>query len=276
MKVLMAILILVLMIGVTPAFAADSPADQQVIAPTAVKETNNDMEDGLSVTDQPDDGQVDPLDETSGYTDGYDDNGDYIGNYIVIDSSDLSGEDGDYSKELDEGNDYTVIDSSDISDQSDEVTDDYSDESDESSYNQVNSDESNDIDDYILVDSSDISDQPDDNGDYIDLLTDEQLDEIGDYAAFEIDNEFEPWGIDQLDGSFEDSADESDDGDYIVIDLNDESSETISQIDTDLPIDTGEPILVTLVNELCGVVQSTLEGVDTICAVLGNELEMIL
>jgi hypothetical protein len=222
MKLLMMILLVVLMVGVTPAFAADSSADQQTVTSTAVKETNSDIGDELSVTDQSDDIVADPS-EDSGYIDEYDDNGDYIGNYIVVDSSDasdISEEDGDYSDELNEDND-TVIDLSDVSDQSNEVNDDYSDE----------------------------------------------LDEIND--------EFEPGDIDQLDESFDDSIDELGEGNYTVIDSNDQSG-TISQIDTDIPTDIGEPILVTLVNELCGVVRSTLEGVDTICAVLGNELEMIL
>jgi hypothetical protein len=248
MKLLTTILLVVLMIGVTPAFAADSSADQQTVTSTAVKETNSDIGDGLLVTDQSDDGQVDPLDETSGYMDEYDDNGDYVGDYVVVDSSDesdISGEDGDYS-----------------------------DESDEGSYDQV-SDESDDIGDYIVVDSPDMSDQPDDNGDYIDLSTDEQSDDNGDFTAVEIDDEFELGDIDQLDESFEGSTDELDEGDYTVIDSNDQS-ETISQIDTNISIDTGKPLLVTLINELCGVVQCTLEGVDTICAVLGNELGMIL
>ena len=92
MKLWMAIFLVILMIGVTPAFAADSPADQQSATSTAVKQINGDK-DVSQVTDSSKDMVTsydvsNPADEDSSYIDGYDDDGNYIGNYMVVDPSD--------------------------------------------------------------------------------------------------------------------------------------------------------------------------------------------
>lgn len=243
MKVLTVILLLVLMIGVTPAFAASSPADEQVVASTAVKGANIDIKNVSS--------------ENSGFIDGYDD-GNYIGNYIVVDSSDTSNLPDEIADNNDQSDDnvvdlldrsedgdiYNVVGSVDTTNISDEVNEGY-----ELKY-----------DDYIVINSSDVSDRTDgDNNN-----TDESIDdENGNYRVIESYNEFE-YTFELLNEN--DDADELDGDDYIVIDSSNQLFEdkTASQIDTNVPTFTGGHLLANLVDELCGVVQSILGGLDII------------
>ena len=106
------------------------------------------------------------------------------------------------------------------------------------------------------------------------------MDENGNYIVTEVDIGSEYSGsfdIDQLNEGLDDNANELDNSNYTVIDPSDNqiSDETTSQINADVPTNS-KPLLLTIVNGLCGVVQATLERVDNVCMVLGNELEIIL
>jgi hypothetical protein len=304
MKILMAILLVILMIGVTPAFAVDSSANSQTVTSTAIKGINGDIGDTSQVTDQSNEDVVssfdasDMADGDSGYINGYDEDGNYIGNYTVVDPSNLI----DTSNNQLDDTDNSIVSSFDVSDMHDEGSD-YIDEPDISPV--VNSasidqfDEASD-DDYTvdllytpgedaiyiepdvsgyIVDESEVSDQPDENDSFDELNTD-QLDEDEYYTVTELDIEFEynelP-DVNQLNES-PDDINELNNGNYTVIDPSDDQlseNETTSQIDTNVPTNC-KPLILTIVNGLCGVVQATLEGVGNVCVVLGNELETIL
>lgn len=301
----MAVLLVILMIGVTPAFAADSSVNQQTVTSTAVKETSNDIGDASDLTG-----------EDSGYIDGYDDDGNYIGQYTVVDPSDYgetSDEDSIHADESDDA-DSSIVSSFNAPDSGENG--DYIDESDnnqmvnlasinqfdEDNNDEFNADDTNQPDnngDYLAVDelnAPDISDgnefegsgnyavnelnvpdQPDENDDQ--LIDDNQLDGNGDYIITEMCFEFEyneyP-DINQLNEDLDDS--ELCDGNYSMIKLsNDQLSEgeTAPQIDTNVSTNC-KPLLLTIVNGLCGVVQATLKGVGNVCMVLGNDFETIL
>ena len=304
MKILMAILLVILMIGVTPAFAVDSSANSQTVTSTAIKGINGDIGDTSQVTDQSNEDMVssfdasDMLDEDSGYINGYDEDGNYIGNYTVVDPSNLI----DTSNNQLDDTDNSIVSSFDVSDMYDEGSD-YIDEPDISPV--VNSasidqfDEASD-DDYTvdlldtpgedaiyiepdvsgyIVDESEVSDQPDENDSFDELNTD-QLDEDEYYTVTELDIEFEynelP-DVNQLNES-PDDINELNNGNYTVIDPSDDQlseNETTSQIDTNVPINC-KPLILTIVNGLCGVLQATLDGVGNVCMILGNELETVL
>ena len=304
MKILMAILLVILMIGVTPAFAVDSSANSQTVTSTAIKGINGDIGDTSQVTDQSNEDMVssfdasDMLDEDSGYINGYDEDGNYIGNYTVVDPSNLI----DTSNNQLDDTDNSIVSSFDVSDMYDEGSD-YIDEPDISPV--VNSasidqfDEASD-DDYTVdlldapgedaiyiepdfsgyvVDESEVSDQPDENDSFDELNTD-QLDEDEYYTVTELDIEFEynelP-DVNQLNES-PDDINELNNGNYTVIDPSDDQlseNETTSQIDTNVPTNC-KPLILTIVNGLCGVVQATLDGVGNVCMILGNELETVL
>ncbi|WP_424354571.1 hypothetical protein [Methanobacterium sp. MBAC-LM] len=288
MKVLMAIFLVILMVGVAPAFAVDSPADQQTTASTTVKQTNSGIKDVSQVLDSSNNDRVtsfdvpDPEDEDGGYIDGYDDDGNYIGNYTVIDPSDLEGISDDQPDETD---DYTVssfnIPGEDI---------EYIDEPD--SDNMVDSasmdefdDNGNDLleildtvdEDADYLDEFDLS-SPSDEDNFDELNADDQLDE-DEYDMFtELSIEFGydgPYDIDQLNESQDDDVNELDNGNCTLIDSSDVPlSEDTSQISTNVSTNC-KPLIVTIVNGLCGVVQATLEELGNVCMILGNELETI-
>ena len=288
MKVLMAIFLVILMIGVAPAFAVDSPADQQTAASTTVKQINSGIKDVSQVLDSSNNDRVtsfdvsDPEDEDSGYIDGYDDDGNYIGNYTVIDPSDLECISDDQPDETDN---YAVssfnIPGEDI---------EYIDEPD--SNNMVESasmDEFDDIGNDLLeildtvdedagyLDELDVS-SPSDEDNFDELNADDQLDE-DEYDIFtELSIEFGydgPYDIDQLNESQDDDVNELDNGNCTVIDSSDVPlSEDTSQISTNVSTNC-KPLIVTIVNGLCGVVQATLEKLGNVCMILGNELETI-
>ena len=304
MKILMAILLVILMIGVTPAFAVDSSANSQTVTSTAIKGINGDIGDTSQVTDQSNEDMVssfdasDMLDEDSGYINGYDEDGNYIGNYTVVDPSNLI----DTSNNQLDDTDNSIVSSFDVSDMHDDGNN-YIDEPDISPV--VNSasidqfDEASD-DDYTvdlldtpgedaiyiepdvsgyIVDESEVSDQPDENDSFDELNTD-QLDEDEYYTVTELDIEFEYNGlpdVNQLNES-PDDINELNNGNYTVIDPSDDQlseNETTSQIDTNVPTNC-KPLILTIVNGLCGVVQATLDGVGNVCMILGNELETVL
>jgi hypothetical protein len=284
----MAIFLVILMVGVAPAFAVDSPADQQTTASTTVKQTNSGIKDVSQVLDSSNNDRVtsfdvpDPEDEDGGYIDGYDDDGNYIGNYTVIDPSDLEGISDDQPDETD---DYTVssfnIPGEDI---------EYIDEPD--SDNMVDSasmdefdDNGNDLleildtvdEDADYLDEFDLS-SPSDEDNFDELNADDQLDE-DEYDMFtELSIEFGydgPYDIDQLNESQDDDVNELDNGNCTLIDSSDVPlSEDTSQISTNVSTNC-KPLIVTIVNGLCGVVQATLEELGNVCMILGNELETI-
>ena len=280
MKVLMAVLLVILMIGVTPAFAADSSVNQQTVTSTAVKETSNDISDASDLTG-----------EDSGYIDGYDDDGNYIGQYIVVDPSDYAETSNEDSTNADESDNSQMVNSASI------------DQFDEDNNDEFNADDTNQPDnngDYLAVDELnapdisdgnefddsgnytvnelDVPDQPDENDNY-QLTDDNQLDENGDYITTEIYFEFEYNEYPDINHLNEDLDDnELCDGNYSMIKLsNDQLSEgeTAPQIDTNVSTNC-KPLLLTIVNGLCGVVQATLKGVGNVCMVLGNDFETIL
>ena len=308
MKILMAILLVILMIGVTPAFAVDSSANSQTVTSTAIKGINGDIGDTSQVTDQSNEDMVssfdasDMLDEDSGYINGYDEDGNYIGNYTVVDPSNLIDTSNnqlddtdnsivssfDVSDMHDDGNNY--IDEPDISpvvnsasidqfeEASDEFNDDYAVDSVDTPVKNADYIGEPDISGYV-ADESEISDQPDKN-DKLDEYNADQFGEDEYYTVMELDIEFEynelP-DVNQLNES-PDDIDELNNGNYTVIDPSDDQlseNETTSQIDTNVPTNC-KPLILTIVNGLCGVVQATLEGVGNACMVLGNELETIL
>jgi hypothetical protein len=307
MKILMAILLVILMIGVTPAFAVDSSANSQTVTSTAIKGINGDIEDTSQVTDQSNEDMVssfdasDMADEDSGYIDGYDEDGNYIGNYDVVDplnSENMSDQPEDTNNSLvssfdasnmpDEDSDY--IDEPDSSHMVNSASIDQFDEDDDTEFGNDYTIDSldtpgedvdyigHDVNDYI-VDESEVSDQPDENDSFDELNTD-QFDEDEYYTVTELDIEFgynESFDADQLNES-PDDVDELGNGNYTIIDPSDDQlseNETTSQIDTNVPTNC-KPLILTIVNGLCGVVQATLEGVGNVCAVLENELETIL
>ena len=278
------------MIGVTPAFAAEPHADQQTVTSAAVK-ANTDINDTSDISD-----------EDSGYINGYDDDGDYIGHYTVVGPSDsTSDEDSDYVDELDDQSDDTgtsVVSSFGTPDISDEDGD-YIDESDDM-INSTGIDEDSgdefDVDDSQIDKGNDAVDESDVSGDYIDepdegyitgeldvstqpdennspdQLPDDQFDESGYYTGTEVIEYDDPYA-DQLN----EDVDELDGGNYTVVDSLDQQSgdESTSQVDENVST-TSKPLIVTIVNGLCGAVQATLEGLGNVCVVLGNELETVL
>ena len=284
----MAILFIVLMIGVTPAFAAEPHADQQTVTSAAVK-VNTDINDTSDVSDG-----------DSGYINGYDDDGDYISHYTVVGPSDsTSDEDGDYVDELDDQSDdagTAVVSSFGTPDIPD---DDYIDESDDminsTGIDEDSSDEF-DVDDGQIGNSNDTVDESDVSGDYSDepdegyitgeldvstqpdennssdQLPDDQFDESGYYTGTEVIEYDDPYA-DQLN----EDVDELDGGNYTVVDSLDQQSgdDSTSQVDENVST-TSKPLIVTIVNGLCGAVQATLEGLGNVCVVLGNELEAVL
>ena len=280
MKLWMAIFLVILMIGVTPTFAADSPADQQAATSTAVKQINGDK-DVSQVTDSSKDMVTsydvsNPADEDSSYIDGYDDDGNYIGNYMVVNPSD------DESDETDNytvssfnmpGEDIEYIDEPDSSDIVDSASVDESDNGTGDDLLEV-ADTINENTDY----AADAQSHPDENNNFDELNEDDQFDEDG-YIVTELDIEFEDddsSDVDQLNESLNGGVIELDDGNYTVVDPADVPlSETTSQIDTDVS-NNCKPLIVTIVNGLCGLVQATLEGLGNVCMILGNELETIL
>ncbi|MGB9977702.1 hypothetical protein [Methanobacterium sp.] len=262
MKVLMAVLLVILMIGVTPAFATDSVAYKQNIAPTVVKEINGGIKCVSQVVAQPDN-VINSVsnDASSGYIDGYDDDGNYIGNYAVVDSSDLI----DTSDNPDGTDNYLVgsfnIPGEDVN---------YIDEPD----NMVNSSSMDEFDDNLealdtpdkdtdYISELDESSQPDEN--INELNTDDMDNEYDVITELDIEFEYnESSGVGELDESLDDDVGELDDGNYTVIDPSDvPSSETTSQIDTDVSTNC-KPLIVTIVNGLCGVVQATLERLGNV------------
>lgn len=275
MKLWMAIFLVILMIGVTPAFAADSPVDQQTATSTAVKQTNGNIKNVSGVTDSSNGDMVtsfavsDPADGDSGYIDGYDDDGNYIGNYMVVDSSD---------DEPDEMDNYTV---SSFNMPGEDI--EYIDEPDSSDIvDSASIDESDDSGDDLLEITDTIDEDapnPDENDNFDELNEDDQFDEDGYVIVTELDIEFEDddsSDVDQLNESLDGDVIDLDDGNYTVIDPADvPSSEITSQIDTNVS-NNCKPLIVTIVNGLCGVVQATLEGLGNVCMILGNELETIL
>ena len=292
-KILMAILFIVLMIGVTPAFAAESHADQQSVTSAAVK-ANADINDASDVSDG-----------DSGYINGYDDDGDYIGHYTVVGPSDsTSDEDSDYVDELGDqsddadtavvssfgapdisdddyigesddminstgmdegsGDEFDVIDANQIKDNDNDAVDefdvscDYNDEFDDECY---------------IIGELDMSTQPDENNSF-DQLPEDQFDEGGYYAGTDV-IEYDDSCINQLNEDLDD-VNELDGGNYTVVDSLDQSGdESTSQVDENVSA-TSKPLIVTIVNGLCGAVQATLEGLGNVCVVLGNELEAVL
>jgi len=276
------------MIGVAPAFAVDSPADQQTAASTTVKQINSGIKDVSQVLDSSNNDRVtsfdvsDPEDEDSGYIDGYDDDGNYIGNYTVIDPSDLECIPDDQPDETDDytvssfnipGEDIEYIDEPD----SDNMVDPASmDEFDDTGNGLLEILDTVDEDaDYM--DEFDVS-SPSDEDNFDELNADDQLDE-DEYDMFtELSIEFGydgPYDIDQLNESQDDDVNELDNGNCTVIDSSDVPlSEDTSQISTNVSTNC-KPLIVTIVNGLCGVVQATLEKLGNVCMILGNELETI-
>lgn len=274
MKLWMAIFLVILMIGVTPAFAADSPADQQAATSTTFKQINGDK-DVSQVIDSSKDMVTsydvsNPADEDSSYIDGYDDDGNYIGNYMVVDPSDDESDDYTVSSFNMPGEDIEYIDEPDSSDIVDSASVDESD------------DDLLEVADTIDEDTDytdDAQSHPDENNNFDELNEDDQFDEDGYNIVTELYIEFgddDLSDVDQLNESLDGGVGELDDGNYTVVDPADvPSSETTSQIDTDVS-NNCKPLIVTIVNGLCGLVQATLEELGNVCMILGNELETIL
>ena len=281
MKLWMAIFLVILMIGVTPAFAADLPADQQAATSTLVKQINGDK-DVSQVTDSSKDMVTsydvsNPVDKDSSYIDGYDDDGNYIGNYMVVDPSDdepdetdnytvssfnMPGEDIEY---IDEPDSSYIVDSASVDESDNGTGDDLLEVAD-------TIDEDTDY-------AADAQSHPDENDNFDELNEDEQFDEDGYNIVTELDIEFEDDSssdVDKLNESLDGEVIELDDGNYTVVDPADvPSSEITSQTDTDVS-NNCKPLIVTIVNGLCGLVQATLEGLGNVCMILGNELETTL
>ncbi|OEC88730.1 hypothetical protein A9507_03345 [Methanobacterium sp. A39] len=283
----MAIFLVILMMGVAPAFAVDSPADQQTVVSTAVKQTNSDIKDVSQVLDSSNTDMVtsfdvsDPEDEDSGYIDGYDDDGNYIGNYTVIDPSDLECIPDD---QLDETDDYTVS-SFNIPGEDIEYIDElYSNNMADSASMDEFDDEGNDLLEVLdTVDEGtdylgDVSIPSYENDNFDELNANDQFDEDGYDMFTELNLEFGydgPHDIDQLNESQDEGVNELDNGNFTVIDSSDVPlSEDTSQISTNVSANC-KPLIVTIVNGLCGVVQATLEELGNVCMILGNELETI-
>ena len=283
MKIWMAIFLVILMIGVTPAFAADSTADQQTVSSTAIKQINDNNKEIYQVTNSSTgdvtafdvSGQVD---ENKGYIDGYDDDGNYIGEYIVVDPAD---------NQPDETDNYTVSSFN----MPDENNTKYIDESnssdmiDSESINNSNNDTGDDLSEVIdTIDENDdafnASNHTDENGNFNGLNEDDQFDEDEYFSIVtELDIEFEgndSLDVDQLNESSCDDVNELDNGNDTVIDPSDVPlSEDTLQIYTNVS-NNCKPLIVTIVNGLCGVVQATLKELGNVCVIFGNELETIL
>ena len=282
MKIWMAIFLVILMIGVTPAFAADSTADQQTVSSTAIKQINDNNKEIYQVTNSSTgdvtafdvSGQVD---ENKGYIDGYDDDGNYIGEYIVVDPAD---------NQPDETDNYTVSSFN----MPDENNTKYIDESnssdmiDSESINNSNNDTGDDLSEVIdTIDENDdafnASNHTDENGNFDGLNEDDQFDGDGYNIVTELDIEFEgndSLDVDQLNESSCDDVNELDNGNDTVIDPSDVPlSEDTLQIYTNVS-NNCKPLIVTIVNGLCGVVQATLKELGNVCVIFGNELETIL
>jgi len=229
MKVLMAILFIVLMIGVTPAFAANSPADQQAVTSVTDKGNNNSIGDVSKLTNQSSNtNAVDASDisDKEGFIDGYDDNGNYIGHYIVVsDTSNSSdGAIGD-NDQLDDNVDYTTDNPSDVSSISDE--DD-------------NTNDPNVYDLYNVADSISPSDQSENNGELVDDQSNENVGTVDPSSEYN-------------------NVDELDNNTIINPDNQSPESETTSQMETNIPTNSGH-LLVNLVDGLFGTVQTILGG----------------
>jgi len=286
MKLWMVIFLVILMIGVTPAFAANSPADQQTATSKAVKQINSNIKNVAEVTESSNDDVTsfavsDPADGDSGYIDGYDDDGNYIGNYMVVDQSDLEDTSDDQS---DETNDYTV---SSFNAPGEDI--EYIDELDDSNMDDSASmDEFDDTGNDLLevldtVDEGtdylgDVSSPSYENDNFDELNANDQFDGDGYYMFAELNIEFGydgPYDIDQLNESQDEGVNELDKGKSTVIDSSDVPLfEDTSQISTNVSANC-KPLIVTIVNGLCGVVQATLEELGNVCMILGNELETI-
>ncbi|MEN6292264.1 MAG: hypothetical protein ABFD07_09680 [Methanobacterium sp.] len=286
MKLWMAIFLVILMIGVTPAFAANSPADQQTATSKAVKQINSDIKNVSEVTESSN-GDVtsfavsDPADEDSGYIGGYDDDGNYIGNYTVIDPSDLEDTSDDQPDETD---DYTVS-SFNVPGEDIEYIDELDDNNmDDSASMDEFDDTGNDLLEVLdTVDEGtdylgDVSSPSYENDNFDELNANDQFDEDGYDMFTELNIEFGydgPHDIDQLNESQDEGVNELDNGNSTVIDSSDVPlSEDTSQISTNVSANC-KPLIVTIVNGLCGVVQATLEELGNVCMILGNELETI-
>lgn len=286
MKLWMAIFLVILMIGVTPAFAANSPADQQTATSKAVKQINSDIKNVSEVTESSN-GDVtsfavsDPADEDSGYIGGYDDDGNYIGNYTVIDPSDLEDTSDDQPDETD---DYTVS-SFNVPGEDIEYIDELDDNNmDDSASMDEFDDAGNDLLEVLdTVDEGtdylgDVSSPSYENDNFDELNANDQFDEDGYDMFTELNIEFGydgPHDIDQLNESQDEGVNELDNGNSTVIDSSDVPlSEDTSQISTNVSANC-KPLIVTIVNGLCGVVQATLEELGNVCMILGNELETI-
>ena len=275
MKLWTVIFIVILMIGITPAFAVDSPVSQQNTASKAVKQIDTGIKNVSQITGAANDNVVTSLEasdlENSGYIDEYDDDGNYIGNYIWVDSSDLSDTSDD---ELDEIDDYSVSsfnipgEYTDYLDEPDNV--DTANFEDIDEFNEVNGDVSSEI--VNMADGDVSAGLSDENDNLNELNADDQFDGDG-YDIFTgLEIEFED-NVDELNEN--DDVDELDDGNCVVFDPSDfPSSEDTSYIDTNVSTNC-KPLIVTIVNGLCGVVQATLRGLGNVCMICGNTLETI-
>lgn len=278
----MAIFLVILMIGVTPAFAADFTADQQTVSSTAIKQINGNNKDIYQVTNSST-GNVTAFDisgqvnESKGYIDGYDDDGNYIGDYIVVDPADNQPDETDNyivsSFNMPDENNTKYIDKPDNSDMIDSE-----------SINNSNNDTGDDLSEVIdtIDENADAFNAPnhtDENDNFDGLNEDDQFDEDGCNIVTELVIEFEDndsLDVDQLNESSCDDVNELDNGNDTVIDPSDVLlSEDTLQIDTNVS-NNCKPLIVTIVNGLCGVVQATLEGLGNVCVIFGNELETIL
>lgn len=278
----MAVLLVVLMVGVAPAFAVDVSS------------------------------------ENNGYIAGYDDNGNYTDHYTVMTISDLEDTldgDTDYIEESDnqlyedkltftsfdtmdvfsEDNDY--IDKSDQLENSInpivnslEIPGGYIDEFDINNTNSTSTGEFDEDKDHNLgsdvnpidliagnlnIDMSEgCTDEPDDGNyldeldvstqscenDNFDQLTGDQLNET-EYVGTEVDTEFnESIDIDRLNESLYNDVGEVN-TDYAGVGL---SNDNLSGCETSIQTNTNcKPLILTIVNGLCGVLKATLEGVCT-------------
>ena len=273
MKIWMAIFLVILMIGVTPAFAADSTADQQIVSSTAIKQINSNNKEiyqatNLSTNDMTAFDVSGQVDENKGYIDGYDDDGNYIGDYIVVDPADNQPNESDNytvsSFNMPDENNTKYIDEPDNSDMIDS----------ESINNSNNTgDDLSEVIDTIdeNADAFNASNHTDENDNFDGLNEDDQFDEDEYFSIVtELDIEFEDndsLDADQLCESSCDDVNELDNGNDTVIDPSDVPlSEDTLQIDTNVS-NNCKPLILTIVNGLCGVVQATLEKLGNVCVV---------
>lgn len=283
MKIWMAIFLVILMIGVTPAFAVDSTANQQTVSSTAIKQINSNNKEiyqstNSSTSDVTAFDVSSQVDENEGYIDGYDDDGNYIGDYIVVDPAD---------NQPDETDNYTVSSFNMPDENNTKYIDepDSGDMIDSESINDSNNDTGDDSSEVIdTIDENDdafnASSHTDENGNFNGLDEDDQFDEDEYFSIItELDIEFEgndSLDVDQLNESSCDDVNELDNGNDTVIDPSDVPlSEDTLQIYTNVS-NNCKPLIVTIVNGLCGVVQATLKELGNVCVIFGNELETIL